>query len=169
MPLLLVLLAAIVVEVLERRVGRPVPVTLLSAAMALLAGSGLERNMTHPAVWLGLVGAYLWCVLVVHLYRTRGVAPAALAVWTNWVIPTTVAARSLGDPDLATQSTLMSGLLAVLAVAGFIGLRRATARTKPIPATRIVRYTNSIDRHAPGCTGGRRYLLIALFGDQSGS
>ncbi len=125
----LVLGVAFVVEALDRfRLRAIVSTAIVAIAAGLVAGADQETIL--PALVL-IAGLSLAAVIVVMLYRRRGFLAAWVAGLVSGLMTTTMAARSLEDPDLLWRSNIVMTIVTVIAAAGAWGVGRRLLQKTP--------------------------------------
>ena len=120
---------AVWVELLERLVHRPWRVLLSVGLLWALTNvtvphvhDGLAAGLPRLAVQFAFL--FVGAIVVVHVYRQRGVAALWIALTIPELLDLIARSRSLGDPSFVMQSNLIIGVLVALlgiGVWGYVG------------------------------------------------
>ena len=117
--LLLALCISIIVELTERFIRGRILAPLIAAV--LIAVATIPSQPRFLIVALSFLGSFLVILILVQLYRLRGLAAVWLALTTLLLLIRAAASRYLQDPNFVLQSNLLILVVALLLTAGVWG------------------------------------------------
>jgi serine/threonine protein kinase len=118
----------ILVELTERLVLKGILASVIPALLIAVAITSYSEQR-WVLVGLSFLSTFMFCLLAVYLYRTRGLAAVWLALSTSFVFEAAVRTHYLQDPGFVWQSNLLVLYVVLLLIAGVWGYLQGRLRT----------------------------------------